>query len=211
MKYFYRFILAFSLLVIPFSVVEAHPGRTDKNGGHTCRTNCEKWGLQYGQYHYHNGGGTSSGGGSHPQPSSVKPPAPAQPAAPVVQQKTIVAVDQATILAYPNSTESTGTLWYGFEINDLGSADEKFVKIEQGYVSKLLVTQYTVAQAKIVTIATDKAYFFATPIASNQVRGSAIKGTLVQVVGESNGFYYGSTKDANGKILVGFVAKTVVK
>ncbi|WP_152985674.1 YHYH domain-containing protein [Brevibacillus choshinensis] len=35
MKYFYRFILACSILVIPFSVADAHPGRTDKNGGHT--------------------------------------------------------------------------------------------------------------------------------------------------------------------------------
>ncbi|MGI2748930.1 YHYH domain-containing protein [Bacillus cytotoxicus] len=42
-----------ALLVAPVSVY-AHPGRTDANGGHTCRTNCEKWGLQYGEYHYHN-------------------------------------------------------------------------------------------------------------------------------------------------------------
>ena len=28
--------------------VKAHPGRTDGNGCHTCRTNCEKWGLAYG-------------------------------------------------------------------------------------------------------------------------------------------------------------------
>ena len=33
--------------------VEAHPGRTDSNGCHTCRTNCAKWGLSYGQYHCH--------------------------------------------------------------------------------------------------------------------------------------------------------------
>lgn len=33
--------------------VEAHPGRTDSNGCHTCRTNCAKWGLRYGQYHCH--------------------------------------------------------------------------------------------------------------------------------------------------------------
>ena len=38
----------------------AHPGRTDKYGGHTCRTNCEKWGLEYGEYHYHNGSSRSS-------------------------------------------------------------------------------------------------------------------------------------------------------
>ncbi|WP_374016841.1 copper amine oxidase N-terminal domain-containing protein [Paenibacillus thiaminolyticus] len=38
----------------------AHPGKTDKNGGHTCRTNCEKWGLEYGEYHYHGGSSRSS-------------------------------------------------------------------------------------------------------------------------------------------------------
>lgn len=31
----------------------AHPGRTDKNGCHTCRTNCKAWGLKNGQYHCH--------------------------------------------------------------------------------------------------------------------------------------------------------------
>ena len=36
------------------SIASAHPGRTDKNGGHTCKTNCAKWGLKNGQYHYHN-------------------------------------------------------------------------------------------------------------------------------------------------------------
>lgn len=36
--------------------VAAHPGRTDNAGGHTCWTNCESWGLSYGEYHYHNGG-----------------------------------------------------------------------------------------------------------------------------------------------------------
>ena len=43
--------------------VVAHPGRTDANGCHTCRTNCAKWGLSQGEYHCHNGG-TSSGSGS---------------------------------------------------------------------------------------------------------------------------------------------------
>lgn len=45
------FFVIFSLLFT--QVAYAHPGRTDKNGGHTCRTNCEKWGYDYGQYHYH--------------------------------------------------------------------------------------------------------------------------------------------------------------
>ncbi|HYD92376.1 MAG TPA: YHYH domain-containing protein [Flavobacterium sp.] len=37
------------------SVSSAHPGRTDSSGGHTCRTNCPSWGLDYGEYHYHGG------------------------------------------------------------------------------------------------------------------------------------------------------------
>lgn len=40
--------------------VQAHPGRTDSSGGHTCRTNCGSWGLEYGEYHHHNGGSSSS-------------------------------------------------------------------------------------------------------------------------------------------------------
>lgn len=45
------FVLILSVTVA--SPVYAHSGRTDSNGGHTCRTNCEKYGLQYGQYHVH--------------------------------------------------------------------------------------------------------------------------------------------------------------
>ncbi|GLV65331.1 hypothetical protein Bmyc01_40000 [Bacillus mycoides] len=56
-----------ALLVAPISAY-AHPGRTDANGGHTCRTNCEKWGLQYGEYHYHNKPASSSGA-TDPAPS----------------------------------------------------------------------------------------------------------------------------------------------
>jgi hypothetical protein len=34
---------------------QAHPGRTDSNGCHVCRTNCtEVWGIPYGFYHRHN-------------------------------------------------------------------------------------------------------------------------------------------------------------
>lgn len=49
------FILAVTVaFVVTAHTALAHPGRTDANGGHTCRTNCtEKWGLKYGEYHYH--------------------------------------------------------------------------------------------------------------------------------------------------------------
>ncbi|MCZ2258585.1 YHYH domain-containing protein [Sporosarcina sp. G11-34] len=48
--------LIIGLLSFTFFVGDAwaHPGRTDKNGGHTCRTNCAKWGYKTGEYHFHN-------------------------------------------------------------------------------------------------------------------------------------------------------------
>ena len=54
------------------SPVEAHPGRTDSSGGHTCRTNCARWGLSTGQYHRH-------GGSSTPAPTSPDSPARSEP------------------------------------------------------------------------------------------------------------------------------------
>lgn len=56
MKRTLLFFLTFILVAFSFTanVTEAHPGRTDANGGHTCWTNCAKWGLKTGQYHYHN-------------------------------------------------------------------------------------------------------------------------------------------------------------
>lgn len=46
------FLLIINMLFI--SCVYAHPGRTDANGCHTCNTNCEKWGYEYGAKHCHN-------------------------------------------------------------------------------------------------------------------------------------------------------------
>ena len=48
------------VLLMTITPISAHSGRTDANGGHCCRTNCAKWGLRDGEYHYHNDGGSSS-------------------------------------------------------------------------------------------------------------------------------------------------------
>ncbi|RSL35303.1 YHYH domain-containing protein [Salibacterium salarium] len=48
-------ILLIMLLMLPVSVF-AHSGGTDANGGHHCRTDCEDYGYEYGEYHYHDGG-----------------------------------------------------------------------------------------------------------------------------------------------------------
>ncbi|CAM4505255.1 copper amine oxidase N-terminal domain-containing protein [Paenibacillus macerans] len=65
-------VLSMAIMMVAASAAPAgaHPGRTDSKGGHTCRTNCEKWGLEYGEYHYHNGGGSSSKSGSSKAGSS---------------------------------------------------------------------------------------------------------------------------------------------
>jgi hypothetical protein len=55
MKKIVGILLSFVLLLVVTTLAMAHPGRTDANGGHTCRTNCGKWGLNYGEYHYHGG------------------------------------------------------------------------------------------------------------------------------------------------------------
>lgn len=59
------------VLLMTITPISAHPGRTDANGGHYCRTNCAKWGLRDGEYHYHNGGGSSSSSSSSSGNSST--------------------------------------------------------------------------------------------------------------------------------------------
>ena len=59
MKSFISLCTLLILLLIIQGNVDAHPGRTDSSGGHTCRTNCSQWGLEEGEYHYHNGSGSS--------------------------------------------------------------------------------------------------------------------------------------------------------
>lgn len=57
----FNFIVKFSFLSLLFfniilvnKDVQAHPGRTDSSGCHTCKTNCLSWGLSNGEYHCHN-------------------------------------------------------------------------------------------------------------------------------------------------------------
>lgn len=46
-------LIIIMIVVLSPLYVEAHPGRTDSNGCHTCKKNCAKWGLSYGQYPCH--------------------------------------------------------------------------------------------------------------------------------------------------------------
>lgn len=59
----YLLILVITFFMIPI-FISAHPGKLDKNGCHTCRTNCAQYGLTDGQYHCHNGNNSSSNNSS---------------------------------------------------------------------------------------------------------------------------------------------------
>ena len=65
------FLVTSILLIFISQEVKAHPGNTDSFGKHTCRTNCETWGLEYGEYHGHNGSdGSSTSSSSSTSPDS---------------------------------------------------------------------------------------------------------------------------------------------
>src|ERR687896_1511063 len=78
-------LLAFVFLFV-VSLAEAHPGNTAADGCHYCRTNCDKWGVPWGERHCH-------GGGSAPVQS-----APIE-SAPVVEQP----VQQQQVVQKPTS------------------------------------------------------------------------------------------------------------
>jgi hypothetical protein len=97
----YMFLVALTgvVLVIGFvpsaaGIAHAHPGNTDSSGGHTCRTNCERWGLNYGQYHYHSG--PVSPQRTNPASPSVRNASPEA----AIGGRTIVAVSGAVLLLY---------------------------------------------------------------------------------------------------------------
>lgn len=66
-----RLIMIMIVILSPL-YVEAHPGRTDSNGCHTCRTNCAKWGLRYGQYHCHGKTNSSTSSSNTNKPTTTK-------------------------------------------------------------------------------------------------------------------------------------------
>ncbi|WP_339316845.1 MBL fold metallo-hydrolase [Paenibacillus sp. FSL R10-2734] len=102
------------LLLMPV-LAEAHPGRTDGDGGHYCRTNCAKWGLEDGEYHYHNGGSSDS-----------KPTATAKPAVkPTAKPTPKPTATPAPTLLLPKK-QNVGTLQVYFF--DVGQGDSTLIR-----------------------------------------------------------------------------------
>lgn len=101
MKRILPFLLIFTFVfsaLLPI-LANASPGGLDKNGGHTCRTNCAKYGLKTGQYHYHNGTATPAPKPTPaPQPVPVPKPVPQAPPITIYINGVKQTYDQAPII-----------------------------------------------------------------------------------------------------------------
>jgi len=84
----------------------AHPGNTDKSGGHKCKTNCAQYGLQDGQYHFHDATGKAVLTNPTQKPAEVKPQAPSAP----TQVKATPGVEQVTVSWNPSTDAVKGYL-----------------------------------------------------------------------------------------------------
>lgn len=62
-------------------LVFAHPGKTASDDCHYCRTNCDRWGVPWGERHCH-GGYTQTVPQIYVQPSSTPTPKPRQTSTP---------------------------------------------------------------------------------------------------------------------------------
>ena len=166
-----RKLLAFALLlVLPTSTsIQAHPGRTDSNGCHTCRTNCEKWGLAYGEYHCHNGGGTSSSGGtSAPSTSGSSTPSPSTPQ-PVQEAKPKVKVPAQPKIDYAKEGAADG---YSFKMKN---PDKTLEDVTYTYSQKAYKTAYDDAEQKVKTVLQDTAEYNAYEYVYNDKKISDVE------------------------------------
>lgn len=48
-----RLFIVMTTILLAAMLVSGHPGRTNEEGCHYCRTNCEQYGLQQDEYHCH--------------------------------------------------------------------------------------------------------------------------------------------------------------
>lgn len=95
------FVFSFLILAKPAS---AHPGRTAADGCHYCRTNCDSWGVPWGERHCHGG---SSGTGSSPvYVAPTQPPVIIYPTATpkLLPTKIPTAIPTPTVTPTPQTT-----------------------------------------------------------------------------------------------------------
>ena len=129
------------VLLMAITPISAHPGRTDANGGHYSRTNCAKWGLRDGEYHYHNGGGSSSSSSSSGSKSSSKSSSPSSktPSAPKV-------------IDYTKQGETAG---YNYKKANPDASKEDLMGKDQTYVNGYN-TGFSNAENELTTVSKDQ-------------------------------------------------------
>ncbi|ETT45686.1 putative S-layer protein [Paenibacillus sp. FSL R7-269] len=112
-------IMSVLLILLPV-IANAHPGRTDSDGGHYCRTNCAKWGLKNGEYHYHNGGGSKSA------PAATKKPTVKATTKPTAKPTSKPAATPAPAAIVMPKKQAAGTLQVYFL--DVGQGDSTLIR-----------------------------------------------------------------------------------
>lgn len=134
MKRQFLFLLAICLLTFP-TIANAHPGRTDSNGGHYCRTNCDDWGVPWNEWHSHNAPAPTPEPEPAPTPAPTPEPEPApEPAPAPVAQPVQQSSEPAPPVEEPQAEvqETTQTWEYNGvtydteeEMEDAKTADEE--------------------------------------------------------------------------------------
>lgn len=159
----------------------AHPGGTDPYGCHTCRTNCPGWGLEWGEYHCHDGRRRVE------RPPDKPPPPPPPPATPPAQP---LVAPRVAPLEYPNLAP-TG-LYDGWVIG-LSMIDGDTFVVRQG--DRLLILRLRHVEAP------ELAQPFGTE-ARDRLRVRIVGQPLKVSVGiEQNGVYPVHIEDASGNDL----------
>jgi hypothetical protein len=97
----YSIAILLSLFLFTGSA-SAHPGRTDSSGGHTCRTNCESWGLDHGEYHSHGGYEAPEVEEQYVAPEQEE----VEYVAPVQEEQYIAPIEETTDVSTPEIVES---------------------------------------------------------------------------------------------------------
>lgn len=227
MRKFASLILSSVIVFGSGGAASAHPGRTDANGGHHCWTNCAKWGLEYGQYHYHNGGSSSytpaGTASSFDETYTTTVPAVSAPknyVAPVVKKKIFTALDQTPVYSQPKAEENLKlfSIPYGLEEHNSGNIDS-WVTVRQAngkrvYISSKDVVQVTLyngyTQDTPYRIQPEKGYVFQLPSTASKVKDSLPKGDPVSVIGSSGDWLYVTYWDASGREQKGFIKNTII-
>ena len=79
MKVYFSILLATTIALS----ASAHPGKTDRQGGHKCYKDCAEWDLYYAEYHLHDKDGKAV-------KVARKKPVRARPEAAVVEEKSVI-------------------------------------------------------------------------------------------------------------------------